>query len=85
MFVEDSVRSAIEDVSRQVALAEATGTEPIKGLAVAWRKLTALMDLGPPPDYRTCPHCGATGMLMATRCGTCWEALTPPRQPASGP
>lgn len=43
----------------------------------AWRALVAALDLGPEPDVRACPRCGAIGMRTASRCGHCWSALAP--------
>jgi anaerobic selenocysteine-containing dehydrogenase len=78
MHVEAAVRAAVEDVSREVALATAAGAGgATAGLQGAWKRLVDLMDLGPAPAYRTCPHCGGVGMLLATRCGVCWESLSP--------
>jgi hypothetical protein len=83
MTNQDEVRSAVEGVSREVSRASDAGAMgATAGLQASWKRLVELLALGPAPAYRTCPHCGATGMQAATRCGTCWEALTPP---AAGP
>jgi hypothetical protein len=47
-------------------------------LLATFRDLAALLALGPEPEVRPCPACGAIGMRAATRCGACWSALTPP-------
>ncbi len=46
-------------------------------LDAAWNDLVALLALGPEPEYRQCPTCGALAMLDATVCGYCWTELTP--------
>jgi len=77
MLDTTDVRGALEAVSRELALAEAGGSVPTP-LRAAFGKLVATLALGPAPELRTCPRCGSTGMRAATRCGTCWEKLTPP-------
>jgi hypothetical protein len=47
-------------------------------LESAWSSLVAILDLGPEPEMRECPVCGALGMRGATLCGNCWSKLTPP-------
>jgi len=77
MWVEDAVRTAVEDVGHEVsAVAGATGGSGRK-LEAVWGRLVDLLALGPPPALRPCPHCGGEGMLAATRCSTCWSKLTP--------
>jgi hypothetical protein len=73
MHVEDVVRSAVEAVDREVALAAEAG-----GLRSSWKRLVDVLALGPAPERRACPHCGSIGMRAATRCGSCWERLVPP-------
>src|SRR5687768_14561323 len=47
-------------------------------LRTAWQDLFGALQLGPEPETRTCPSCGALAMRAATRCGHCWATLTPP-------
>ncbi|MBE7454036.1 MAG: hypothetical protein HS111_35875 [Kofleriaceae bacterium] len=44
-------------------------------LRAAWRELVDKLALGPEPELRACPACGATCMQTATRCGHCWTEL----------
>jgi len=54
------------------------GRNPPSGLLASFRDLVAQLDLGPEPELRECPVCAHLGRRAATRCGTCWAALTPP-------
>lgn len=83
MWVERSVRSAVDDVGREVAQASASSGGAGRRLEAAWSRLVGVLALGPAPELRACPYCGGEGMRAATRCGSCWEPLTPP--PASAP
>lgn len=73
---EPAVRAEMLAVERD--LAAAPGGEGLGRLRSSWGRLVAALDLGPAPALRTCPHCGATGMRAATRCGSCWAQLVPP-------
>jgi hypothetical protein len=88
----DGVRAAVGAMEREVALlgrgnstgeptGEPDGLEPLR---TSWRALVDALALGPDPEYRACPYCGATGMRAATRCGTCWKVLVPPPTTAVG-
>jgi hypothetical protein len=80
---QDEVRAAVEGVSRELSLASASGAGgTTDALRAAWKRLVDVLALGPAPVYRTCPHCGGVGMAEATRCGSCWEPLTPVRSSA---
>jgi hypothetical protein len=83
----DGIRAAVMAVSREVALLEERRLEGDgkrhEALRSAWMTLVDALALGPAPEYRTCPHCGATGMRAATRCGSCWRALVPPPSDAA--
>jgi hypothetical protein len=46
-------------------------------LGVSWAGLVRLLDIGPAPEVRACPHCGQVGMSAATLCGYCWKVLSP--------
>lgn len=48
-----------------------------------WAELVEMLALGPAPELRVCPFCGAVGMKAATRCGYCWRKLEPPKTLAS--
>lgn len=78
MWVESDVRSAVEDVGREVVRVAALTGDEGRSLGTAWEHLVTLLALGPAPELKACPHCGGVGMLAATRCGTCWRSLTPP-------
>ena len=52
-------------------------------VTTAWTKLVHFLALGPAPELRDCPHCGASGMRAATRCGHCWNVLIPPQHAAN--
>lgn len=43
----------------------------------AYDEVVRDLDLGPEPELSNCPHCNATGLKAATRCGQCWAKLTP--------
>jgi hypothetical protein len=56
---------------------------PPEQLRAAWAEMVEALALGPPPELRTCPICGASGMRAATRCMHCWSSLVPlPASPA---
>lgn len=82
MLDTTDVRSALEAVDREMALAEGGGRVSAP-LRASFTRLVAVLALGPAPELARCPHCGSTGMRAATRCGTCWARLVPP-EPASG-
>lgn len=71
-----AVESDIERLARE-GTTEAHGAAA-DTLRASWAALVALLDVGPAPELRTCPACGATGMRAALRCGYCWRALSPP-------
>jgi hypothetical protein len=86
MIRTDTLRPIVEALDREmsrhlarpdVALADTTA------LLSAWAELVEILDLGPPPELRACPHCGSVGMRAATRCGACWRKLEPPAPLAS--
>jgi hypothetical protein len=68
------VRRALSLVSKELAGLTAA---PHTQLDRVFGALVTELDLGPEPQRRTCPHCGAEGMTAATRCGKCWSKLTP--------
>lgn len=84
-MVSDGLRAFVEGVEHDVALvsrsASAQGSESVARLVRSWGKLVDFLALGPAPELRPCPHCGAIGMRAATLCGRCWTKLVPP-QPA---
>jgi hypothetical protein len=79
----DGVREAITAVDREVTkLAAHTSAEAapaLDGLRSSWGILVEILALGPPPERRTCPHCGNVGVLAAIRCSRCWLELVPPQ------
>jgi hypothetical protein len=81
MYISDGVRSAIEamdrEVSRLAAHASVNGAARLRDLLASWNTLIDLLELGPRPERRECPHCG---------CGRCWMELVPPApsEPVAG-
>jgi hypothetical protein len=66
------------EMSRLAARPEAAAGEH-KAMLASWAELVEYLALGPPPQLRACPSCGAMGMRGATVCGFCWTKLvTPP-------
>ncbi len=82
----DELRRIVENLDREMtrllARPDADG-EDTAVLLCRWAELVELLALGPPPELRACPHCGAVGMRAATRCGICWRKLDPVVPPAS--
>jgi hypothetical protein len=78
----DGIRAAVKAMDLEVTFLHERGGasegKASEALRSAWASLVDALALGPDPEYRACPHCGATGMRAATRCGTCWRALVPP-------
>jgi len=77
----DGLRAAVASVDHEMdklairrTQTEDAAPEP---LLTAWRELLDKLDLGPPPQLRSCPVCGQSGMRAATRCGYCWSTLEP--------
>jgi hypothetical protein len=76
----EQLRSIVGDLDRELTAVTSegkTGSAALEVLHGRWRALVDALDLGPSPETRTCPRCGATGMRMATRCGHCWVQLAP--------
>jgi hypothetical protein len=76
----DGLRPIIEalDVEMSRLAARSGGAAESKALLASWAELVEYLALGPPPELRTCPSCGAVGMRAATMCGNCWAPLVPP-------
>ena len=75
-----ALRAAVAAVDRAMTGARAPGAQAgdqASSLEAAWHKLVELLALGPEPDYRECPACGAVAMLEASVCGHCWTKLAP--------
>lgn len=79
----DGLRPIVEALDREMALlhardarGEVTGADTA-ALLSAWARLVEFLALGPPPELRACPFCGAVDMRAATRCGRCWAKLDP--------
>jgi hypothetical protein len=70
------LRSAVSEIDRQ--LRDPTAPLQADVLGRSWTQLVGLLALGPEPELRVCPRCKSQGMKDATRCGYCWQALTPP-------
>jgi hypothetical protein len=71
----DAVGEDVAQVSGRTSPQDSTGVAHLVG---SWAKLVDFLALGPAPELRVCPHCGAIGMRAATRCGGCWKKLVPP-------
>lgn len=82
MMRTDGLRPIVENLDREmsrfVAGSGVPGGADPTALLSSWAELVEFMALGPPPELRPCPFCGATGMREASRCGTCWRRLVPP-------
>lgn len=77
----DGLRPIVEKLEREMTRvrARAAGTElDDAALLSAWAALVDFLALGPAPELRACPYCGASGMRDASRCGACWSKLVPP-------
>jgi hypothetical protein len=86
-MMHDGLRSFVEGVEQDVALlsksASAQDSASVARLAGSWGRLVDFLALGPAPELRACPHCGAVGMRAATLCGSCWRKLVPPARQAA--
>ncbi len=91
--MQDSVRTQVRQLLARIEReldpsaqpSRETGPVPVTDtLRGAFAELTSVLDLGPEPETRACPICGATGMRTATVCSNCWTKLTPPAA-AHGP
>jgi hypothetical protein len=81
-MLHDGLRAFVDavarDLSRLTHSASAPDAASVARLVASWARLVEFLALGPPPEVRECPHCGAVGMRAATRCGYCWNELVPP-------
>jgi hypothetical protein len=68
----ETLRSLVVAIEQQFAV-----VPPPEQLRAAWAEMVDVLALGPPPELRTCPTCGASGMRAATRCMHCWSSLAP--------
>jgi hypothetical protein len=82
----EGVRAAMRDVEGALpsAAMDVSGDAIARALRASMERLLDALRLALTPPTRACPHCGAMGMLAATRCGACWCSLTPsaPSRPA---
>ncbi len=80
--VRSRLRATVAKMEREMAplkAADATGGKrPYDDLIASFDDLVQQLALGPEPEVRECPSCGAIGMRVATVCGACWTKLTPP-------
>jgi hypothetical protein len=82
----DGLRPIVEALDREMSRFYARGGvagDDATALLSSWAELVEFLALGPPPELRACPSCGAVGMRAATRCGSCWRKLEPPAPAAS--
>ena len=73
-----TVMAAIDGELSRLPTSEGDGVAATTPLRRSWAELVELLALGPVPETRQCPICGHTGMRAATRCGSCWNKLSPP-------
>lgn len=81
----DGLRRIVEGLDREMTRVQARGGlvgADATALLTWWAELVELLALGPAPELRACPSCGAVGMRAATRCGFCWQKLEPPASQA---
>lgn len=74
------LRTVIAAIDRELSLlppSEGDGVAATQPLLRSWAELVDLLALGPAPETRECPICGHTGTRAATRCGNCWNKLSP--------
>ena len=85
-MVLDGLRVFVDGVDRDVGLlSKSADAASVARLVASWGKLVEFLALGPTPELRACPHCGAVGMRAATLCGVCWKKLVPPEAHAAPP
>ncbi|HEX9052212.1 MAG TPA: hypothetical protein VF841_16910 [Anaeromyxobacter sp.] len=77
----DAVGQDVAAVAERTSPQDSTSVSRLVG---SWAKLVGFLALGPAPELRACPHCGAMGMRDATLCGYCWKKLVPPARRAEG-
>jgi hypothetical protein len=79
----EALRPLVSSIGGQISLlssglnADDTRATASK-LSTSWDVLVKTLALGDAPEGRVCPNCNNVGMRLATRCGFCWIALTPP-------
>lgn len=78
-----AVASVAHEMNELVNRGTTAGDAATTRLLTSWRELLEKLDLGPPPQLRSCPVCGRAGMRAATRCGHCWSRLEPPNGPTA--
>lgn len=85
MLALESVRAAVLEVEQGLpsAAVVSSGEGISRTLRTSMELLLDTLRLALLPPRTACPHCGALGMLEATRCGSCWRPLTP--RPSAGP
>lgn len=75
------LRATVATMEREMAsLRSAPKNEEGKGahdaLVTSFDDLVQQLALGPEPEVRDCPNCGAVCMRLATVCSGCWTKLT---------
>lgn len=66
----EKLRAGVEAVALLVGVGDTA-------LQTTWASLVKLMAMEAAHELRACPSCNQTSMALATRCGSCWEKLTP--------
>jgi hypothetical protein len=72
------LRAIVADIEGQVPtlsaqLSAADQSTARARFAASWATLVELLALGPEPEMRKCPSCGAAIQKAATRCMHCWK------------
>src|SRR3954466_12073099 len=70
-----AVASVDDELGKLAIRSTNAGDAATQPLLTAWRELVKELDLGPPPELRSCPVCGQSGLWAATRCSHCWSTL----------
>jgi hypothetical protein len=79
-MMRDGLRAFVDGVQRDIGKLQRSSPQQspgVAGVVESWGRLVDFLALGPAPELRECPHCGAAGMREATRCGYCWGKLVP--------
>jgi hypothetical protein len=73
--VMGEIERELSCLGREAPMAEHQAA--VRSLRASWSRLIELMAVGVAPLVRSCPVCGHTAMVAATRCGGCWISLIP--------
>jgi hypothetical protein len=79
-----TLRGAIDQVDREIAVLGQGVPGQASPLRTAWSRLVTLLAIEPSRAMRNCPRCGQPGMRDATLCGYCWLKLVAPMAGGGG-